>query len=118
MTISESPSSSKSALLCMSGSLSLFSDFCFVFFFSVHFCTTVRCVRSEQKEDAQIIIEIINDKSMHHRKVYSKCYVVNDNRLGCFVFEKQTRKITAKLHKVTPVQSFIYCLISSHTKLI
>ena len=33
-------------------------------------------------------------------------YVVNDNRLGCFVYGKQTRKIT-----------FIYCLISCHPTL-
>ena len=42
-------------------------------------------------------------------------YVVNDNRLGCFVFEKQTRKITSEFHKVTPVKPLIDCLISSHT---
>ena len=44
-------------------------------------------------------------------------YVVADNRLGCFVFEKQTRKIMADIHKVTPVKSFIDCLISSHATL-
>ena len=31
-------------------------------------------------------------------------YVVNDNRLGCFVLEKQIPKITAEFHEVTPVQ--------------
>ena len=41
-------------------------------------------------------------------------YVVNGNRLGCFVFEKQIRKITAEFHKVTPVQLFIDCLITCH----
>ena len=42
-------------------------------------------------------------------------YVVNDNRLGCFVFEEQTRKITAEFHKVTPVKPFIDYLISWNT---
>ena len=34
-------------------------------------------------------------------------YVVNDNRFSCFVSEKQTRKVTAEFHKVTPVKPFI-----------
>ena len=50
MTIFESPSSSESALLCISESLYLFFDFRFVFFFSVRFCTTVRFVRNKQKK--------------------------------------------------------------------
>ena len=54
MTVSKSSFSSESALLCTSES-SLFFDFCFVFFFSVHFCTNLRFVRSEQKEDIQNI---------------------------------------------------------------
>ena len=66
MTVSES------ALLCTSESLSFFFGFCFVFFFRVRFCTTVRCVHSEQKK---IIREILNDKSMRHREVYSKFYL-------------------------------------------
>ena len=37
-------------------------DFCFVYFFSVRFCTTVPFVRSEQKEGLKIIREIINNK--------------------------------------------------------
>ena len=56
-TVCESPSSSGSA--------------CFVFFFSIRFCTTVRFVRSERNENIQIIREILNDKFMCHRKVYS-----------------------------------------------
>ena len=40
MMVSESPSSSESALLCTSELLSLFFDFSFVFFFSIRFCTT------------------------------------------------------------------------------
>ena len=51
MTVSESPSSSESALLCALESLSSFFDVCFVFFFSFLFCTTVRFGRSEQKEN-------------------------------------------------------------------
>ena len=50
ITVFESPSSSESALLCTSESLCIFFDFCFVFFFSVHFCTTVRFVRSKRKK--------------------------------------------------------------------
>ena len=41
--------------------------------------------------------------------------VVNDNWLGCFASEKQTREITTEFHKVTPVEPFIDCLISCHT---
>ena len=74
-TVSESPSSSKSPLLCTSKSLSLFFDFCFVFFFSVHFYTTARFLRSEQKDNIQIIREILNDESMRYREVHSKCYL-------------------------------------------
>ena len=44
-------------------------------------------------------------------------YVVNDNQLGCFVFEKQTRRITVEFHKVTRVKPFINCLINCHTTL-
>ena len=44
-------------------------------------------------------------------------YVVNDNRLGCFVSEKQTRKRTAEFHEVTPVKPFIDCLIVRYTTL-
>ena len=54
MTVSKPPFLSEAALLCTSES-SLFFDFCFVFFFSVHFCTNLRFVRSEQKEDIQNI---------------------------------------------------------------
>ena len=73
MTVSESPSSTNSALLCTLQSLSLFSDFCFVFFFSVRFRTTVRFVRiSEQKANIQIICEVLNEESMRYREVYSK----------------------------------------------
>ena len=43
-------------------------------------------------------------------------YVVNGNRLGCFVSEKQTLKITAEFHKVTPVKPFIDCLNRCHAK--
>ena len=39
-------------------------------------------------------------------------YMVNDNQLGCFVSEKQTRKITAEFHKVTLIKLFIDCLIT------
>ena len=107
MTVSKLPSSSKSALLCTSESLSLFFDYCFVFFFSVRFCTTVRFVRSEQNEKVQIIRKI--------RELYSKCYLRGENnQLRCFVFEKQTRKITAEFYKVLPVEPFINCLISCH----
>ena len=116
MTVPESPSSSESALLFTSELLSLFFDFLFVFFFNVRFCTTVRFVQSEQKENIQILREILNDKFMRHQKVYSKCYLCG-KRLGCFVSEKQTRKITAEFHKVTPVKPFIHCLISCHTTL-
>ena len=42
-------------------------------------------------------------------------YVVNGNRLGCFVSENQTRKITAEFYRVTPVKPFIDCLTSYHT---
>ena len=75
MPVTESPSSSESALRCTSASLSLFFDFCFIFFFSVRFCTTVRFVHSEQKGKIQIIRQIFNDKSRRHQKVYSKCYL-------------------------------------------
>ena len=44
-------------------------------------------------------------------------YVVNNNRLGSFVSEKQTRKISAEFHKVTPAKPFIDCLIICHTTL-
>ena len=79
MTVFESLSSSNS--------LSPFFDFRFVFFFSVRFCTTVRFVRSERKENIQIIQEILNDKSMRHREVYSICYLRGERqpiRLLCF----------------------------------
>ena len=114
MTVSDSPSSSESASLCTSESLSLFFDVYFVFFFSVRFCTTVRFVRNEQKENIQIIRKILNEKSMRYREVYSKCYLRDERqpiRLLCF------RKITAEFHKVTPVEPFIDCLISCHTTL-
>ena len=42
-------------------------------------------------------------------------YVVNDNRLGYFISEKQTHKITAEFNKVTPVKPFINCSIRCHT---
>ena len=80
MTVAKSLSSSESTLLCTSESLALFFDFYLVFYFSVRFCTTVRFLRSEQKEDIQIIREIINDKSMRHREVYSKCYIHGERR--------------------------------------
>ena len=45
-------------------------------------------------------------------------YVVNDNRLVCFVSEKETRKMTAEWpHKVTPFKPFIDFLNSCHTTL-
>ena len=93
MTVSESPSLSESALLCKLESLSLFFDFCLVFFFRSY--TTVRFVRSEQKENIQIIREITNYKSMRHWEI-KVTYAVDDNQLGCFVFENRIRKITAK----------------------
>ena len=75
MTVSELPSISKSGLLCTSASLFLFFDFCFLFCFSVRFYTTVRFLRTERTEDIYIIREIINEKSMRYREVYSKCYL-------------------------------------------
>ena len=65
------------SLLCSAhrGVVVLFFDFCFLFFFSVRFYTTVRFVRSEQKENIKIIREILSAKSMRHRKVYSKFYL-------------------------------------------
>ena len=63
----------------------------FVLYFSsvYRFCTTVRCVRSEQKENIylRIIREILNDKYMRHREVYRKCYLRGERqpiRLLCF----------------------------------
>ena len=94
-------------------SVSLLFNFCFVSFCSVRFCTTVRFVRSEKKNH-----KLSSSKS--HRKVHyivNFTYMVNDNRLGCFVSKKQTRKITSEYHKVTPVKPFIDCLISCHTTL-
>ena len=44
--------------------------------------------------------------------------VTYNNRLGCFVFEKQTLKITEEFHKVTSVKPFIDCLISCHTRVV
>ena len=44
-------------------------------------------------------------------------YVVYDNRLSCFVFEKETRKMMAEFRIVMPVKPFIGCLISCHTTL-
>ena len=44
-------------------------------------------------------------------------YVVNDNRIGCFVSDQQTRKITAEFQKGTPIKPFMGCLISCHTTL-
>ena len=71
MTVSESPSSSEFALFCTLESYVVFV-FRFFFVFSFSFCTTVQSVRSAQREDIQIIREIINDKSIRHREVYSE----------------------------------------------
>ena len=92
MTVSESPSSSESALLCNFESLSLFFDLCFVFFFSVSFWTTVRfSEHSEQKENIQIIHEILNDKSIRRREVCSECYVRGERQSIRLLFsEKET----------------------------
>ena len=86
-------------MLCTLELLSFFSG---IFFFSFLFCTTVQFVHSEQKEDIQIIREIINDITMRHREVYivNVTYVMKDNRLGCFVFEKQLRKTTEIFHSL------------------
>ena len=55
MTVSESPPLLQPALLCIAESLSLFFDFCFVFFFNVCFCTTVRFVRRERKKQTNYL---------------------------------------------------------------
>ena len=111
MTVSESLSSSEFALLCTSESLSLFYNFCFVFIFRVCFCTTVRFVRSQQKKNIQLFTKFLMKNLCVIKKFIVNCtYVVNDNRLGCFVSEKQTRKIKVKFDKVTPVKPFIYRL--------
>ena len=95
--------------------------FCFsifvLYFSSVFvFCIVVRFVRSEQKENIQITREILNDKSMCHQEVYSKCYLRGERQpMRMLFFEKRTRKITAEFQKVTPVKPFIDCLISYHT---
>ena len=34
-------------------------------------------------------------------------FITLNRRLVCFVFDKQTREITAEFHKVTPVKPFI-----------
>ena len=81
MTVSESPSSSEFRFalpvlwLCTLESLSLFFDFCFVFFFSFHFLITVRFGRSEPEENKQIIREILDDESKRHRGIYSKFFL-------------------------------------------
>ena len=59
MMVFELPSSSESALLCTSKSLSLFFDFCFVFFFSVRFCTSTRFVHSERKKTYKIFAKLL-----------------------------------------------------------
>ena len=48
---------------------------------------------------------------MRHGEVYivNVMYVVNDNRLGCFVSEKRTREIKEEFHKDTPVKPLIDC---------
>ena len=45
---------------------------------------------------------------MRHREVHivNVTYVMKDNRLGCFVFEKQLRKTTEIFHRVMPVEPF------------
>ena len=48
--------------------------------------------------------------------IVNATYVVNNNRLGYFVPEKQTRKITVEFLKVTRVKPFIDYFISCHTK--
>ena len=73
MMVSESLFLSESAFICT-------SDFCFIFFFNVRLRTTVRFVRSEQKDIGQIFCEILNDKSMRSREVYlNVTYMVNNN---------------------------------------
>ena len=116
MIVSESPSSSESASLCTS-EMSLFFDFCFVFFFSVRFCTTVRFIRSEKKKHKLFVKFLMINPGVIEKYIVNVTYVVNNNRLGCFVSKKQTRKITAEFHKVTPVKPFTDCLISCHTTL-
>ena len=92
MTVSESPFSSVCFTLHMEP-LSLFLDFCF--FFSSVFVPLYDLGVVNRKK-IQTIREILNDKSMRHRKVYSKSnvtYAAHDNQLRCFVSKKQTRKI-------------------------
>ena len=52
-------------------------------------------------------------------KVYiiNVTYVVNSNRLSCFIAGKQRRTITAEFHKMTLVKPLIVYLISCHTTL-
>ena len=93
MTVSESLSSSESALLCNFESLSLFFDLCFVFFFSVRFWTTVRFWHSEQKENIQIIYEILNDKFIRYRKICSECYLRGERQpISLLFFRKRNIK--------------------------
>ena len=64
MAVSESPSSSDSALLCTSESLSLFFGFLFHIFIQCPFL--YHCLiftNSDQKENIQIIRPILDDKS-------------------------------------------------------
>ena len=100
------------SLLCSSQRRRCLCFSIFVLYFSsVSVCALLYdlYILCKQKENIKIICEILKDKFIRHRKV---TYVVNNNRLGCFVFEKQTRKITAEFHKLTPVKLFIDCSIT------
>ena len=75
-----------------------------VFFFRFLICIFLQylflyhCTISTQwaKKNIKIIREILNDKSMRHQEVYSKCYLRGERQLLRLLFsEKQTRKITA-----------------------
>ena len=86
----------------------------FVLYFSSVSIFYHRTIWTEQKENIQIIREILNDKFIRHKYIVNGAYAVNDNRLGFFVSEKQTRKMTAGFHKVKPVKPFTDCLTRCH----
>ena len=97
----------------------------FVFVLRFLFCIFLECpflnhwtiCSSWAKRNHTNYHEVLKDKSMRHREVYSKFYLCGERqpiRFVSFVFEKQIRKIMAEFYKVTAVKPFIDCLISCH----
>ena len=118
ITVSELLSLSDFALLYTSEPLSLFSDF-FLYFSSQSVSVFVPLYDLDEVSKNQtyklLVKFLMINPCVIENYIVNVTYVMNDNRLGCFLSEKQTCKITVEFHKVTPVKPFTDCLISCHT---